>query len=114
MAAPRGDQVGALCCREGTLDARDTESTPGIGTRFFGSRHLQAWARSSQIPNTPIVSSAFKFSVIDPAKVVHIALQHAASVAGILITTEVMMADTGAEGPGPAEACLAAWAVWKA
>ncbi len=45
----------------------------------------------------------FKFGVIDPAKVVRTALQDAASVAGLLITTEAMVADKPAkEGAGPA------------
>jgi chaperonin GroEL len=35
----------------------------------------------------------YKFGVIDPAKVVRTALQDAASVAGLLITTEAMVAD---------------------
>ena len=35
----------------------------------------------------------FKFGVIDPAKVVRHALQDAASVASLLITTEAMIAD---------------------
>ncbi len=39
----------------------------------------------------------FKFGVIDPAKVVRTALQHAASVAGLLITTEAMVADKPAK-----------------
>jgi len=45
----------------------------------------------------------FKFGVIDPAKVVRTALQDAASVAGLLITTEAMVADAPAkEGAGGA------------
>ncbi len=44
----------------------------------------------------------FKFGVIDPAKVVRTALEDAASVAGLLITTEAMVADKPAkEGPAP-------------
>jgi chaperonin GroEL len=35
----------------------------------------------------------YKFGVIDPAKVVRSALQDAASVAALLITTEAMVAD---------------------
>ena len=35
----------------------------------------------------------FKFGVIDPAKVTRTALEDAASVAGLLITTEAMIAD---------------------
>ncbi|MBM1220067.1 chaperonin GroEL [Ponticoccus sp. SC2-23] len=46
----------------------------------------------------------FKFGVIDPAKVVRTALEDAASVAGLLITTEAMVADIpqkeGAAGGG--------------
>ena len=46
----------------------------------------------------------FKFGVIDPAKVVRTALEDAASVAGLLITTEAMVADkpekAGAGGGG--------------
>ena len=46
----------------------------------------------------------FKFGVIDPAKVVRHALQDAASIASLLITTEAMIADKpqkeGAGGGG--------------
>ena len=46
----------------------------------------------------------FKFGVIDPAKVTRTALEDAASVAGLLITTEAMVADKpakeGAAAPG--------------
>ncbi len=45
----------------------------------------------------------FEFGVIDPAKVVRTALQDAASVAALLITTEAMVADKPAkEGGAPA------------
>ncbi|MEM9975260.1 MAG: chaperonin GroEL, partial [Pseudomonadota bacterium] len=45
----------------------------------------------------------FTFGVIDPAKVVRTALEDAASVAGLLITTEAMVADKPAkEGAAPA------------
>jgi chaperonin GroEL len=40
----------------------------------------------------------FKFGVIDPTKVVRTALEDAASIAGLLITTEAMIADK----PAPA------------
>jgi chaperonin GroEL len=44
----------------------------------------------------------FKFGVIDPAKVVRTALQDAASIAGLLITTEAMVADKPAKDGAPA------------
>ena len=44
----------------------------------------------------------FNFGVIDPAKVVRTALQDAASVAGLLITTEAMVADKPSKDGGAA------------
>jgi chaperonin GroEL len=44
----------------------------------------------------------FKFGVIDPAKVVRTALEDAASVASLLITTEAMIADKPKEEKAPA------------
>jgi chaperonin GroEL len=55
----------------------------------------------------------FKFGVIDPAKVVRTALEDAASVAGLLITTEAMVADKPEEGAAPVAACPT-WAAWAA
>jgi len=44
-----------------------------------------------------------KTGIVDPAKVVRVALQDAASIAGLLITTEVMVADAPADNAaGPA------------
>ena len=54
----------------------------------------------------------YKFGVIDPAKVVRTALQDAASVAALLITTEAMIADKP-EPKGQAGGGMgAAWATW--
>jgi chaperonin GroEL len=44
----------------------------------------------------------FKFGVIDPAKVVRTALEDAASIAGLLITTEAMVADKPQKDGAPA------------
>ena len=43
---------------------------------------------------TEVYEDLIKAGVIDPAKVVRTALQHAASVSGLLLTTEAMIADT--------------------
>ena len=59
----------------------------------------------------------FAFGVIDPAKVVRTALEDAASVAGLLITTEAMVADQPEKaGVLLAVACpiWVAWAAWAA
>jgi chaperonin GroEL len=39
--------------------------------------------------------------IIDPAKVVRAALQDAASIAGLLVTTEAMVAESPKEGSAP-------------
>ena len=46
----------------------------------------------------------FKAGIIDPTKVVRIALQDAASISGLMITTEAMVVDKqdGKAAPGPA------------
>jgi chaperonin GroEL len=44
----------------------------------------------------------FSFGVVDPVKVVRTALQDAASIAGLLITTEAMIAEIPEENSGPA------------
>ncbi len=64
-----------------------------------------------------------KAGVIDPAKVTRSALQNAASIAGLLLTTEALVADKP-EKPNPAAAAAAAaaggrraavaWAAWEA
>jgi len=41
-----------------------------------------------------------EFGIIDPTKVTRLALQNAASVAGLLLTTEAMIADAPAKGEG--------------
>ena len=75
--------------------------------RCARSRKTPGWtapswrARSASRTTNPSASTRrpdeygdmFKFGVIDPAKVVRTALQDAGSVAGLLITTEAMIAD---------------------
>ena len=59
-----------------------------------------------------------KAGIIDPTKVVRAALQDAASIAGLMITTEAMVAEKPQEGkaaPGmPDMGGMGAWAVWAA
>ena len=43
-----------------------------------------------------------EMGILDPAKVTRTALQAAGSVAGLMITTEVMIADIVEENAGPA------------
>ncbi|HYB55225.1 MAG TPA: chaperonin GroEL, partial [Alphaproteobacteria bacterium] len=43
----------------------------------------------------------FKAGIIDPTKVVRTALQDAASIAGLLVTTEAMVAERPEKKPAP-------------
>ena len=52
--------------------------------------------------------------IVDPAKVVRTALQNAASVAGLLITTEAMVAEAPRRNPPRRCRVVAAWAAWAA
>ena len=51
-----------------------------------------------------------KAGIIDPTKVVRVALQNAASVAGLLITTEAMVSERPDKAAGTACPAEAAWA----
>ena len=55
-----------------------------------------------------------KAGVIDPAKVTRAALQNAASIAGLLLTTEALVADKPEKSRRMPAACPAAWAAWAA
>ena len=50
--------------------------------------------------------------IVDPAKVVRVALQDAASIAGLLITTEAMVAEIPKKKPPRRCRAAAAWAAW--
>ena len=83
----------------------------GGGRQGHGLRPMPAFGFNAQ---TEEYGDMYKFGVIDPAKVVRTALQDAASVAGLLITTEAMIADKPEPKARPAAACPAAWAAWTA
>ncbi len=54
-----------------------------------------------------------KAGIIDPAKVTRSALQNAASIAGLLLTTEALVADKPEKGPGPGRRrCRDGWHGW--
>ena len=59
-----------------------------------------------------------EMGILDPAKVTRTALQAAASVAGLMITTEAMIADEPVRSrlllPCLTWAAWAVWAVWAA
>jgi len=48
---------------------------------------------------TEVYEKLYKAGVIDPAKVVRVALENAASVAGMLLTTECVIAEIKEDAP---------------
>ncbi len=54
----------------------------------------------------------FQSGVIDPAKVTRVALENAASIAGMLLTTECVLCNI--KEPEPAAPPTPAWAAWAA
>lgn len=50
--------------------------------------------------------------IIDPTKVVRVAIQGAALVAALLITTEAMIAELPKKNAGGAGGTWAAWVIW--
>ena len=53
--------------------------------------------------------------ILDPTKVTRYALQNAASVSGLLLTTEAMIADAPQDDAAGARLCqMPAWAEWVA
>jgi chaperonin GroEL len=88
-----------------------------------GVKARSSSARSSRTRTTTFGFNAqtgeygdmIKAGIIDPVKVVRTALQDAASVAGLLITTEAMIAERRRRTRPAAAACrAAAWAAWAA
>ena len=55
-----------------------------------------------------------ELGILDPTKVTRLALQNAASVAGLLLTTEVMVAEAPKDEASTRMAPRAAWAEWAA
>ena len=53
-----------------------------------------------------------KAGIIDPAKVTRSALQNAASIAALFLTTEAVIADKPEKAARPCRVATAAWAGW--
>ena len=71
------------------------------------------------LPTKSIVICSAKGIIDFPVKVVRTALQDAASIAGLLVTTEAMIADKPEEKDSAATVveclvvCLVVWAAWE-
>ena len=78
-------QIVANCGIEGSIVVQNIKE--GEGDYGFNAR-------------TEVYENMFKAGVIDPTKVARVALENAASIAGMLLTTECVIADRPKEEAG--------------
>jgi len=96
VAGENPDQTAGIAIVRKALQAplRQIAENAGVdGSVVVGKIHDNDDPTFGFNAQTEEYGDLFKFGVIDPAKVVRTALQDAASVAGLLITTEAMIAD---------------------
>jgi chaperonin GroEL len=94
------DQTNGINIVRKALEAplRQIAQNAGVdGSVVAGKVRESSDAKFGYNAQTDEYGDMFKFGVIDPAKVVRTALQDAASVASLLITTEAMIADKPAK-----------------
>jgi chaperonin GroEL len=91
-----GDQNAGIAIVRRALEAplRQIAENAGVdGSVVAGKVRESTDAKFGYNAQTDEYGDMFKFGVIDPAKVVRTALEDASSIAGLLITTEAMVAD---------------------
>ena len=116
-----GDEAtGARTVWEALDRARPASSprTPAWRARSWCRRSRPRRARSASTPPTGELDDLVKAGIIDPAKVTRAALQNAASIAALVLTTECLVADKPEKKAHrrcrPAAAAWAAWVAWAA
>ncbi|SEL14986.1 chaperonin GroEL [Roseovarius nanhaiticus] len=96
MTGENNDQTVGISIVRKALEAplRQIAENAGVdGSVVAGKVRESSDAKFGFNAQTEEYGDMFKFGVIDPAKVVRHALQDASSIAGLLITTEAMVAD---------------------
>ncbi len=105
LVAPNADQKFGVDIVRKALQApvRQIAQNAGFdGSVIVGKLLEQADTNHGFNAQTGEYGDMFKFGVIDPTKVVRAALQDAASIAGLLITTEAMIGEKPAPKAAPA------------
>ncbi|MCC7322070.1 MAG: chaperonin GroEL, partial [Rubellimicrobium sp.] len=96
LKGANADQTAGITIVRKALEAplRQIAQNAGVdGSVVAGKVRESSDAKFGFNAQTEEYGDMFKFGVIDPAKVVRTALEDAASVAGLLITTEAMIAE---------------------
>src|SRR4030095_10225328 len=82
---------------------RQISENAGVEGSLVGGRILENKSETFGVDaQTEEYVDMVEKGIIDPAKVVRAALQDASSVAGLLVTTEAMVAEVPKEAPAPA------------
>ena len=84
----------------GYMTTSITESGPAININSLFDRFKRISAEEMVMFNIQL-SNMINAGIIDPTKVVRSALQNAASVASLLLTTEALVAEKPADDPAP-------------
>ncbi|MEM7732132.1 MAG: chaperonin GroEL, partial [Pseudomonadota bacterium] len=104
MTGANGDQNNGIAIVRKALEAplRQIAENAGVDGSVVAGKVRESDDKSFGFnAQTEEYGDMFSYGVIDPAKVVRTALEDAASIAGLLITTEAMVADKPAkEGAG--------------
>ena len=102
------------CCKAIEAPIRQIAENAGVEGSIVVGKILESKSETFgfDAQNEEYVDMVEK-GIIDPAKVVRRALQDAGSVAGLLVTTEAMVAELPKEAP-PCRQCrrAVAWAAW--
>ncbi|HBM58926.1 MAG TPA: molecular chaperone GroEL, partial [Citreicella sp.] len=96
LTGANSDQNAGIAIVRKALEAplRQIAENAGVdGSVVAGKVRESTDLRFGYNAQTDEYGDMFKFGVIDPAKVVRTALEDAASIAGLLVTTEAMVAD---------------------
>ena len=89
----REDRRGHHSARFDPSDPADRRQLAASTARWWPTRSSQKPGNIGYDANTGKYVDMFKAGIIDPLKVVRTALQNAASIAGLMLTTETMVTD---------------------
>ena len=106
--------VGEASCRALEAPVRQIAENAGVDGAVVAGKLLEGKGGSYGFDaQSEKYTDLVKAGIVDPTKVVRTALQDAASIASLLITTEAMVAEKPEDKPA-APACHLTWAAWAA
>jgi len=103
LSLPHEEQMGVDIIRRALeTPARTIAKNAGLDASVVVNKVKEAQGAVGFDAKNEVYTDLIKAGVVDPAKVTRSALQHAASIAGLLLTTETMICDLPEESAKPA------------